>query len=140
MWVRREMDVLMAKLRAQVDSIFDPAKYKVILTGASVIFLEGSKYMVQNLIISLVLAVVLISGLMALLFNSARMVVVSLVPNMIPMITTAGLMGYLDIPIKPSTILVFSIAFGIAVDDAIHYLSKYRQELKLDRSPDQRLR
>lgn len=125
------MDELMGRLRAQVDSIFDPAKYKVTLTGASVLFLEGSKYMVSNLIISLMLAVALISILMALLFNSARMVLVSLVPNLIPMITTAGLMGYLDIPIKPSTILVFSIAFGIAVDDAIHYLSKYRQELKL---------
>ena len=126
------MDGIVAKLRAQVDSIFDPAKYRVLLTGASVIFLEGSKYMVKNLIISLIWAVILISALMALLFNSARMVVVSLVPNLIPMITTAGLMGYLDVPIKPSTILVFSIAFGIAVDDAIHYLSKYRQELNLN--------
>ncbi len=126
------MDVIVAKLRAQVDSIFDPTKYRVVLTGASVLFLEGSKYMVKNLIISLILAVVLISGLMALLFNSFRMVLVSLVPNLIPMITTAGLMGYLDIPIKPSTILVFSIAFGIAVDDAIHYLTKYRQELKMN--------
>lgn len=125
------MDDLMGRFRTQVDSIFDPAKYKVTLTGASVLFLEGSKYMVKNLIISLILAVALISMLMALLFNSARMVLVSLVPNLIPMITTAGLMGYMDIPIKPSTILVFSIAFGIAVDDAIHYLSKYRQELKL---------
>lgn len=124
------MDSVVGKLRAQVDSIFDPAKYRVVLTGASVLFLEGSKYMVKNLIISLILAVIMIAGLMALLFNSARMVVVSLIPNLIPMITTAGLMGYLDIPIKPSTILVFSIAFGIAVDDAIHYLTKYRHELK----------
>lgn len=127
-----KMDRIVAKLRVQVDSIFDPAKYRVILTGASVIFLEGSKYMVKNLIISLILAVIMISGLMALLFNSARMVLVSLIPNLIPMITTAGLMGFMDVPIKPSTILVFSIAFGIAVDDAIHYLSKYRQELNLN--------
>ena len=126
------MDGIVAKLRTQVDSIFDPSKYRVVLTGASVIFLEGSKYMVKNLIISLIWAVIIISALMALLFNSARMVVVSLVPNLIPMITTAGLMGYLDVPIMPSTILVFSIAFGIAVDDAIHYLSKYRQELNLN--------
>ncbi len=125
-----KMDVFMETLRAEVDSIFDPAKYKVILSGTSVVFLEGSKYMVQNLMISLVMALVLIAGLMALLFNSARMVLVSLVPNIIPLIATAGLMGYLDIPIKPSTLLVFSIALGIAVDDAIHYLSKYRYELK----------
>jgi len=123
------MDVLMAKLRAEVDSIFDPAKYDVILTGTSVVFLEGSKYMVTNLLISLVMAVILIAGLMALLFNSFRMVIVSLIPNLVPLITTAGLMGYLGVAIKPSTLLVFSIAFGIAVDDAIHYLSKYRQEL-----------
>jgi len=124
------MDVLMAELRTQVDSIFDPAKYRVILSGTSVVFLEGSKYMVQNLIISLIMAVILIAALMALLFNSARMVVVSLIPNIVPLIATAGLMGYLGVPIKPSTLLVFSIALGIAVDDAIHYLSKYRHELK----------
>ncbi|MCC6938226.1 MAG: MMPL family transporter [Flavobacteriales bacterium] len=125
------MDELMGRLRAEVDSIYAPKDYRVTLTGTSVVFLEGSKYMVKNLAISLVLAVIAIAGLMALLFNSARMVVVSLIPNLIPLITTAGLMGYLDVAIKPSTLLVFSIAFGIAVDDAIHYLSKYRQELKL---------
>ena len=70
------MDGIVAKLRTQVDSIFDPSKYRVVLTGASVIFLEGSKYMVKNLIISLIWAVIIISALMALLFNSARMVVV----------------------------------------------------------------
>lgn len=124
------MDALMARLRANVDSIFDPAKYDVVLTGTSVVFLEGSKYMVTNLLISLAMAVVLIAALMAILFNSFRMVLVSLVPNLVPLITTAGLMGYLGVAIKPSTLLVFSIAFGIAVDDAIHYLSKYRMELK----------
>jgi len=124
------MDVLMDGLRAEVDSIFDPARYDVVLTGTSVVFLEGSKYMVSNLLISLAMAVVLIAALMAILFNSFRMVLVSLVPNLVPLITTAGLMGYLEIAIKPSTLLVFSIAFGIAVDDAIHYLSKYRMELK----------
>jgi len=125
------MDVLLSSLRAKVDSLFDPEKYRVVLTGTSVVFLEGSKYMVKNLVISLMLAVVLISGIMALLFNSFRMVLISLIPNLVPLLMTAGLMGYLDIPIKPSTILVFSIAFGISVDDAIHYLAKYRQELKL---------
>ena len=125
------MDILLAKMRAQVDSIFDPKDFNVVLTGTSVVFLEGSKYMVTNLAISLVMAIVIISGLMALMFNSGRMVVISLIPNLVPLIATAGLMGFLGIPIKPSTILVFSIAFGIAVDDAIHYLSKYRQELRL---------
>lgn len=125
------MDGLLESLRSQVDSLFDPEKFRVVLTGTSVVFLEGSKYMVKNLAISLILAVILISGIMALLFNSFRMVLISLIPNLVPLIMTAGMMGFLGIPIKPSTILVFSIAFGISVDDAIHYLSKYRQELKL---------
>jgi predicted RND superfamily exporter protein len=125
------MDLLLADLRTKVDSIFDPEKFRVVLTGTSVVFLEGSKYMVKNLVISLILAVILISGIMALLFNSFRMVLISLIPNLVPLILTAGLMGFLGVPIKPSTILVFSIAFGISVDDAIHYLAKYRQELKL---------
>ncbi len=125
------MDALLGRLRAEVDSIFPPADFRVIITGTSVVFLEGSKYMVKNLMISLVLAVIVISALMALLFSSMRMVLVSLIPNLIPLIATAGLMGYLGVAIKPSTLLVFSIAFGIAVDDAIHYLSKYRHELKL---------
>ena len=67
---------------------------------------------------------------MSVLFSSVRMVLVSLLPNLLPLITTAGLMGFFGIPIKPSTILIFSIAFGISVDDTIHFLAKYRQELK----------
>ncbi len=127
------MDELIAELRTEIDSIFDPQKYRVLLTGTSVVFLEGSKYMVDNLIISLILAVLVISGMMALLFNSLRMVMISLIPNLIPLIATAGMMGYLGVNIKPSTILVFSIAFGISVDNAIHYLSRYRQELKFNK-------
>jgi predicted RND superfamily exporter protein len=76
------------------------------------------------------IAVGMIAVLMALLFSSIRMVLVSLLPNFIPLITTAGIMGWAGIPIKPSTVLVFSVAFGISIDDTIHYLAKYRQELK----------
>ena len=125
------MEDLLAKLRTQVDSIFDPAKYIVTLTGTSVVFLKGSSYLVKNLITSLFWAVVIIVGLMALLFNSFRILVVALIPNMIPLLFTAGLMGFLHIPIKPSTMLVFGIALGIAVDNAIHFLARYRLELKL---------
>lgn len=67
---------------------------------------------------------------MAYLFRSFKMIIISLLPNILPLIMTAGLMGFLGVPIKPSTILVFSIAFGISVDDTIHFLAKYRQELK----------
>lgn len=114
-------------LRATIDE----SRARVTLTGTSIVFLEGTSYMVKNLFISLALAILLIAGIMALLFRSARMVFISLLPNMIPLIFTAAVMGYFQIPIKPSTILVFSIAFGISVDDTIHFLAKYRQELKL---------
>lgn len=125
------MDQLMTELRPQVDSIFAPDKYDVRFTGNSIIFLEGSRYLIDNLIWSLFWAVVFIVALMALLFNSLRILVVSLIPNLIPLVVTAGLMGYFHIPIKPSTILVFGIALGIAVDNAIHFLARYRLELKL---------
>lgn len=125
------MEALLTGLRAQVDSIFDPAKYIVTLTGTSVVFLKGSSYLVDNLITSLFWAIVIIVGLMALLFNSFRILIVALIPNMIPLLFTAGLMGFLHIPIKPSTMLVFGIALGIAVDNAIHFLARYRLELKL---------
>ncbi len=113
-------------LKPRIDSIFPASEYRVVMTGTSVVYLEGSKYLMKSLVISLILAVILISFLMALLFTSARMILISLVPNLIPLLMTAGMMGYLNINIKPSTILIFSIALGISVDNAIHYLSRYR--------------
>lgn len=104
--------------------------YKVYITGTSVVFAKGAHYMVDNLLSSIIYAIVSISLLMALLFRSFRMVLITMVPNIFPLIITAALMGFFGVPIKPSTILIFSIALGISVDDAIHYLAKYRQELK----------
>jgi len=126
----KEMDRLMADIKPQIDSIFDPQKYKVTLTGTSVVFLEGTNYLVGDLFSSLLFGVLIISIMMAFMFWSARMVFISFIPNIIPQIMTAGIMGFVDIPLKPSTILVFSIALGITVDNTIHYLAKYRQELK----------
>lgn len=126
----KEMEVLLNDIRPKIDSIFPPQDYKVTLTGTSVTFLKGTDYLINNLFTSLTLAVILIASLMSVLFSSIRMVMVSLIPNLLPLLTTAGLMGYFGIPIKPSTILIFSIAFGITVDDTIHFLAKYRQELK----------
>lgn len=105
----------------------------VTITGTSIVFLEGTRYMVKNLMISLMIAICVIALIMALLFRSIRMVGISLLPNLIPLLFTAGLMGWFGIPLKPSTILVFSIAFGISVDDTIHFLAKYRQELSIHR-------
>ncbi|MBM71861.1 MAG: transporter [Crocinitomicaceae bacterium] len=124
-----EMDDVMADLRPRIDSIFPKDKYKVTLTGTSLIFLEGTHYLVNNLAISITLAILVIALIMAVLFTSMRMVFIALIPNIMPLIFTAGVMGWAGIPIKPSTILVFSIAFGISVDDTIHFLAKYRQEL-----------
>ncbi|HNA31716.1 MAG TPA: MMPL family transporter [Flavobacteriales bacterium] len=125
------MEPLLAKLRTQVDSLFNPERYTVTLTGTCVTFLKGSSYLVSNLITSLFWAVVIIVALMAFLFNSMRILIVALIPNIIPLLFTAGLMGFFGIPIKPSTMLVFGIALGIAVDNAIHFLARYRLELKL---------
>jgi hypothetical protein len=127
----QEMNVLLNEIRPKIDSIFSPKDYNVTLTGTSVVFLKGTDYLVENLFTSLALAILLIASLMSVLFSSVRMVLVSLIPNLLPLLTTAALMGYIGIPIKPSTILIFSIAFGISVDDTIHFLAKYRQELKI---------
>ncbi|MDG5799406.1 MMPL family transporter [Marinilabiliaceae bacterium ANBcel2] len=124
-----KMQEVEKELDSILNAVFDSEKYDTILTGASVIFFKGADYLVRNLLLSLFLAVILIASFMAWMFNSKRMVLVSLIPNILPLLTTAALMGYFGIPVKPSTILVFSIAFGISVDDTIHFLAKYRQEL-----------
>ncbi len=119
------------KIWKHVHEIFPKDKYQVHVTGSSIVFFKGTRYLIRNLFLSLALAVFLISSFMAWMFSSKRMVMVALIPNLLPLIVTAALMGYFGIPIKASTILVFSIAFGISVDDTIHYLAKYRQELKV---------
>ena len=124
-----EMDAILSELGPKINSIFPPEEFDVVITGSSRVFLEGTKYLVGNLAYSLLLVILLISIFMAWMFRSSRMVIVSLIPNLIPLLLTAAIMGYFSIPIKPSTILVFSIAFGISVDDTIHFLAKYRQEL-----------
>ncbi|HZH70534.1 MAG TPA: efflux RND transporter permease subunit, partial [Flavobacteriaceae bacterium] len=123
------MERIEEDLTEEITKIFPEDRYEVSLTGKAVLFQKGTNYLVNNLIISLALAIFLISVFMAWMFRSFRMIVISLIPNLLPLLVTAGLMGFLGIPIKPSTILVFSIAFGISVDDTIHFLAKYRQEL-----------
>jgi len=125
-----EMKRIEDNLWPQIDKIFPEERFEVTMTGKALIFQKGTSYLVNNLIISLSLAILLIALLMAWMFRSFRMILVSLIPNLLPLLVTAGMMGFLGIPIKPSTILVFSIAFGISVDDTIHFLAKYRQELK----------
>ncbi|HCZ07527.1 MAG TPA: transporter [Flavobacteriales bacterium] len=127
----QEMNALTDRLQLRIDSIFPPEEHRVFMTGTSVVFVEGTTYLVKNLLVSLMLAVLVIATVMSILFRSARMVAISLLPNLVPLIFTAAVMGYFGIALKPSTLLVFSIAFGISVDDTIHLLAKYRQELDL---------
>ena len=123
------MEEIEQELKREIAKIFPEERYTVKLTGKALLFLKGTKYLIKNLVISLVLAIFLIALFMAYLFRSFKMIIISLIPNLLPLIITAGMMGFLGIPLKPSTILVFSIAFGISVDDTIHFLAKYRQEL-----------
>jgi len=124
-----KMDVIQKRLKTVIEKEFPSDKYEVSLTGKALVFIKGTKYLIKNLVISLSLAILLIAIFMAWMFRSPQMIFISLIPNMLPLLITAGLMGFLEIPIKPSTILVFSIAFGISVDDTIHFLAKYRQEI-----------
>jgi predicted RND superfamily exporter protein len=124
-----KMEQIEERLQNKINKEFADKKINITLTGKALLFLKGTNYLVKNLVISLSLAILLISLFMAWMFRSYKMILISLIPNMLPLLITAGLMGYLGVPIKPSTVLVFSIAFGISVDDTIHFLAKYRQEL-----------
>lgn len=124
-----KMEQIEERLIEKINHVFPSEKFNVTITGKALVFLKGTNYLVKNLFTSLSLAIILISLFMAWMFRSYKMIIISLIPNILPLLITAGLMGYLGVPIKPSTILVFSIAFGISVDDTIHFLAKYRQEL-----------
>lgn len=132
---------LTSELKLRLDTVFnydddakswlpDSSKVDVRITGNSVVFLKGNDFLVNNLIESVVLAIVLIMVFMLTLFTSFRMIIISTVPSLVALLITAGLMGYLNIPLKPSTILVFSIAFGISSDGTLYFLTKYRHEIR----------
>lgn len=123
------MEGIEESLLKGIELYFPKDRFDVILTGKTLGYLKGTKFLIKNLLISLFLAILLISLMITYLFRSYKMVIISLIPNILPLLFTAGVMGFFNIPIKPSTILVFSIAFGISVDDTIHFLVKYRQEL-----------
>ncbi len=125
-----KMEGIQEELKELIAKEFPRPQFEVAISGKAYLFQKGTKYLIDNLVVSLLLAILLISLFMAYLFRSFKMIVISLVPNLLPLLLTAGIMGYFGVPLKPSTILVFSIAFGISVDDTIHFLAKYRQELK----------
>ncbi|HQT23285.1 MMPL family transporter [Daejeonella sp.] len=126
----KRMNVLMEELKPRIDSILNPNKFDVLLTGSSIIFSKGTDYMLKHLMESILLAIFLISMLRLFQFRDLRIMFISLLPNIIPLIITAGLMGFFNIPLKPSTILIFTIAFGLASDQTIYFLTRYQQELQ----------
>jgi len=126
-----EMAKVEKKLLSKIDEIFPKERFTVTVTGKALVFQKGTSYLVDNLIESLIFAILTIAALMLYLFRSFKMVLASLITNILPLCITSGLMGYFGIPLKPSTILVFSIAFGISVDNAIQFMAKYRHDFLL---------
>ncbi|KRD62535.1 transporter [Flavobacterium sp. Root935] len=124
-----EMAKVEKKLHSKIDEIFPKDRYEVTVTGKALVFQKGTSYLVENLIESLIFAILTIAVLILYLFRSFKMVMASVITNVLPLCITSGLMGYFGIPLKPSTILVFSIAFGISVDNAIQFMAKYRHDL-----------
>ncbi|MDO4229208.1 MAG: MMPL family transporter [Capnocytophaga sp.] len=125
----KKMQEIEESIYNKARKLFPEDKYEVKITGKAFLFSKGTNYLVTNLVYSLALAIFLIALIMSYMFRSFKMILISLAPNLLPLLITAGVMGFFGIPLKPSTILVFSIAFGISVDDTIHFLAKYRQEL-----------
>ncbi len=122
--------VIEAEIRKEADKIFPPDRYNVTFTGKALVFQKGTGYLLDNLLASLVFAFFLTALLIGFMFRSFKMILVSIIPNLLPLLLTAGIMGFFDIPLKPSTILVFGIAFGLSVDDTVRFLAQYREELK----------
>jgi hypothetical protein len=116
-------------VNAKIDDLFSDSDIEAKATGTTLLFVKGNKFLVQNLRRSLILAFLIVAIIMGILFKSPKMIAISLIPNLIPLIMVAGLMGYFDVALRPSTVLIFSVVFGISVDDSIHFLAKYRQEL-----------
>jgi uncharacterized protein len=126
----KRLQELLSDIDSQSEKIFDTASYRVELTGSSVTFLEGTAFIINGLKESIMWAFLLIALCMLYLFRSLRILVCSLIPNIIPLIITAGVMGWVGVRIKPSTVLVFSVALGIAIDITIRFLVNYKQELR----------
>lgn len=127
----KQLPVILKGIQQRANQLFDSSQYKVQLTGTSITFLEGSSFIISGLKESIFWAFLLISLCMLYLFKSARILICSLIPNLIPLVITAGIMGWAGVPLKPSTVLVFSVALGIAIDITIRFLVNYKQELPI---------
>ncbi|HEY0356493.1 MAG TPA: MMPL family transporter, partial [Flavisolibacter sp.] len=130
------LPLILDSVQLKADQLFDSSRYNVQLTGSSVTFLEGSSFIINGLKESVIWAFVLITLCMLYLFRSWRILFCSLLPNIIPLIITGGVMGWVGVPLKPSTVLVFSVALGIAIDITIRFLVNYKQQLKEVSDPE----
>ncbi len=126
------LPVILSEVEHRADQLFDTAHYKIDLTGTTVTFLEGSSFIISGLKQSIIWAFILIAACMLYLFRSVRILICSLLPNVIPLVITAGVMGWVGVPLKPSTVLVFSIALGIAIDITIRFLVNYKQDSNVE--------
>ncbi len=134
----QRMAALLDSVTADLNKVFNETdeanptntEFHFTLTGTTKIFLKANDYLINNLFWSLIATFAINAGIMFLLFGTWRIMLISIVPNLIPLVVTAGIMGFLDIPLKPSTALIYGIAFGIAIDNSIHYLAAYRYHRK----------
>lgn len=126
----KEMNKILSIIKPQIDSIFPAKDYNVVITGNSVVFSKGTEFLIKNLWESIIIGILLISLLMAFIFSSVRMIIIAMLVNLTPLLITGAIMGFFNIPVKPSTIIVFSVALGISIDNAILFLTRYRHELK----------
>ena len=125
----RRLPEILGKIDKRASQLFPKNKYNVQFTGTTITFLEGSRYIINGLKASILWAFLLIALCMLYLFRSFRILLCSLIPNIIPLVITAGVMGWSGVYLKPSTVLVFSVALGIAIDVTIRFLVNYKQEL-----------
>jgi predicted RND superfamily exporter protein len=122
-----KMDSLIThKIKPKIAEITKGSELKVHITGTSLLFVKGNQYLISSLVSGTWMAILFVALAHGLLFFNLRIIIISLIPNIIPLIITAGLMGFLNVPLKPSTIIIFSIVLGIAVDNTVHFLARYR--------------
>lgn len=124
----KRLPEILNEIQTKTDQYFDTSQYKVTLTGSSITFLEGSTFIINGLKESIFWAFLLIALCMLYLFKNGRILLCSLIPNVVPLIITAGIMGWAGVALKPSTVLIFSVALGIAIDITIRFLVNYKQE------------
>jgi len=123
-----EMESIYEKLDSLSKSF--PPYLSIECTGTTVVALKTNDYLVQSLVNSLGIALLFISIVMAFMFRKKSILFASLVTNLIPIFTVLGILSWLGVSIRPPTAMTFSVALGIAVDDSLHFLLRYRKELK----------